>query len=448
MSSRAQGALRISAFSRFSLSKYNTFVNILIIGGGGREHALAWKIRQSSKCETLYIAPGNAGTATLGKNIDLDITDNKKVVAFAKENTIGLVVVGPDEYLARGMVDALREEGVACFGASQAASRLEWSKAFAKECMHRYGIPTAKSATCTDYSDALAYVKEQGTPIVIKADGLALGKGVVIAQNFDEADATLRSFMQEAKFGESGRTVVLEEFLVGSEVSLHAFCDGETARMFPVARDHKRVGDGNTGANTGGMGTIAPIQAPNDFLVDVMERVVMSVVSGMKAEGNPYSGILFPGLMVLKDGTYRVLEFNARFGDPECESYVRLLDSDIVDLMIACINGSLESIQLSWSQKAVVTVILASGGYPGAYDKGFPIHGIEAAETDPDIVVFHAGTAIKDGSVVTAGGRVLAVSAIAENREAAREKAYNAVSKISFQGMQFRSDIGEDWGLK
>lgn len=423
-------------------------MNILIIGGGGREHALAWKIRQSSKCETLYIAPGNAGTAKLGQNIDLDIKDNEKVVAFSKDNNIGLVVVGPDEYLARGMVDALTGEGVPCFGASQAASRLEWSKAFAKECMHRFGIPTAKSATFSEYSEALAYVKEQGAPLVIKADGLALGKGVVIAQNYDEADATLRSFMLDAKFGESGKTVVIEEYLEGSEVSLHAFCDGSTARMFPVARDHKRVSDGNTGANTGGMGTIAPIQAPNDFLVSAMEQVVMPVVSGMKADGHPFSGILFPGLMVLKDGSYRVLEFNARFGDPECESYMRLLDSDLIDVLLACINGNLQSAQLSWSQKSVVSIIVASGGYPETYQKGFPIRGIEAAESDPDVVIFHAGTTINDGNVVTAGGRVLAVSAIAENREAARAKAYEAVSKISFEGMQFRSDIGANWGLK
>ncbi|MBX9765123.1 phosphoribosylamine--glycine ligase [Patescibacteria group bacterium] len=422
-------------------------MDILIIGGGGREHALAWKIKQSPKCGVLYIAPGNAGTKALGQNVVLDIKNNQAVVDFAVTRNIGLVVVGPDDYLAQGMTDALSAAGIPAFGASQAASRLEWSKAFAKEFMNTYGIPTAKSETFSDFAVAGNYINEQKLPIVIKADGLALGKGVVIAHTHDEAHATLRSFMHDAKFGESGKTVVVEEFLEGNEVSLHAFCDGETARLFPVARDHKRIGDGNTGANTGGMGTIAPIEVSEAFLDDVRDRVVLPVVGGMKEKGQPFSGVLFPGLMVLKDGTYRVLEFNARFGDPECESYMRLLESDIVDIMFACTQKKLADTEIRWSKKSVVTVILASGGYPDTYEKGFPISGIQDAESDPDVVVFHAGTAEKNGEVVSAGGRVLAVSAKGDTREKAKEKAYTAANKITFSGKQNRADIGAFWAL-
>lgn len=422
-------------------------MNILIIGSGGREHALAWKIRQSPQCDQLYIAPGNAGTKALGENVALDIKNNAAVVDFAKEKNIGLVVVGPDDYLAQGVVDALQTAGVRAFGATMAASRLEWSKAFAKKFMSTYGIPTAKSETFSSYDAAVRYIHDHPLPIVIKADGLALGKGVVIAQTYDEADMTLRSFMTEAKFGESGKVVVIEEFLEGSEVSLHAFCDGETASLFPVARDHKRIGDGNTGANTGGMGTIAPIPVDSRFLEDVMENVIMPVIHGMKGEGYPFSGILFPGLMVLKDGSYRVLEFNARFGDPECESYMRILDSDLVEIMIACTEKKLHTVSVKWSKNNVVTVILASGGYPEGYEKGFPISGILEAESDSEVVVFHAGTVEKDGVPVTSGGRVLAVSALGDTKDSAKEKAYVAAAKITFEGKQNRADIGAFWGL-
>lgn len=422
-------------------------MNILIIGSGGREHALAWKIKQSPHCEALYIAPGNGGTKELGENVVVDIKNNQAIVDFVKEKDIGLVVVGPDDYLAQGVVDAVLAAGIPAFGASQAASRLEWSKAFAKEFMKSYGIPTAQSETFTSHDEAVRYIEDHPLPIVIKADGLALGKGVVIANTYDEAFATLRSFMLDAKFGESGKTVVIEEFLKGTEVSLHAFCDGKSAKLFPVARDHKRVNDNNTGANTGGMGTIAPIPVTEDFLKDVLENVVMPVIDGMKGKGQPFSGILFPGLMVLSDGSYRVLEFNARFGDPECESYMRLLESDIVEIMLSCVEQSLASQEIVWSKKSVVTVILASGGYPDSYEKGFPISGIAGAESDADVVVFHAGTTSTDGHIVTAGGRVLAVSAVGDKQEIAREKAYRAVEKITFNGKQNRADIGAYWGL-
>ncbi len=416
-------------------------MDVLIIGGGGREHALAWKIKQSPLCGKLYIAPGNAGTAALGENIQLDVKNNQAVVDFALAKNIGLAVIGPDDFLAQGMVDALLAAGIKTFGPEKSAARLEWSKAYAKEFMVKHGIPTATSATFTSFDEAVQYIKNASTPIVIKADGLALGKGVVIAKSFDEAENTLRRFMQEGQFGESGKTVLIEEFLDGSEISIHAFCDGKDAKLFPVSRDHKRVGDGNTGPNTGGMGTIAPVEMPDWFLNTVKEKVVIPVLKGMAEAGTPFSGLLYPGIMVTSKGI-KVIEFNTRFGDPECESYMRLLESDLVSILLACAEGTLENIEVKWSDQSVVTVMLASKGYPENYEKGFPITGIGDAEKEEDIVVFHAGTAIKDSGVVTNGGRVLGISATAGTNDEARKKAYAAVEKIDFKGKQFRTDIG------
>lgn len=421
-------------------------MDILIIGGGGREHALAWKIKQSPQCGKLYIAPGNAGTALLGENISLDIKNNQTVVDFVKEKNINLVVVAPDDYLAQGMVDALTSAGIQAFGPEKRAARLEWSKAFAKDFMIAHGIPTAASATFTSFDEAVQYVKRASTPIVIKADGLALGKGVIIAKSSDEAENTLRKFMQEGQFGESGKTVVIEEFLDGSEISIHAFCDGAEAKLFPVSRDHKRIGDGNTGLNTGGMGTIAPVQVPDWFLNTVKEKVVMPVLKGMAEGGTPFKGILYPGIMVTSKGI-KVIEFNTRFGDPECESYMRILESDLVEIMLACVNGTLEKTEVKWSDESVVTVMLASKGYPESYEKGFPIEGIKAAESDGAVAVFHAGTALKDGKTVTAGGRVLGVSATGKTPEEAKNKAYSGAQKITFEGKQNRSDIGAFWAI-
>jgi phosphoribosylamine--glycine ligase len=417
-------------------------MDILIIGGGGREHALAWKIRQSPLCEKLYIAPGNAGTAEEGENVTLDVKDNEAVVRFAKERHVGLVVVAQDDYLAQGMVDALLDADIKAFGPTKAAARLEWSKAFAKEFMVRHGIPTAASKTFSSLEEALGYIETHPVPIVVKADGLALGKGVVIAATKEEAAETLREFMSGEKFGASGETVVIEEFMEGEEVSIHAFCDGKTARLFPVSRDHKRIGEGNTGPNTGGMGTIAPVPGlPDDFLHEVREKIVLPVIEGMMEEGNPFSGILYPGLMLTAEGP-KVVEFNARFGDPECESYMRLLESDLVSIMRACADGTLDKEEVLWSDKSAVTVMLASGGYPGAYEKGLEISGLADAAAEEDIVIFHAGTKEKEGRTVTAGGRVLGVSAVGESLKEARQRAYRAVEKIGFQGMQYRKDIG------
>ncbi len=424
-------------------------MNILIIGSGGREHALAWKIKQSPQCETLFIAPGNAGTALVGENVSLNVKNNNTVADFVKKNGIDLVVVGPDDQLAQGMVDALTVAGIRAFGPTKAAAKLEWSKAFAKDFMKRRGIPCAASDSFTSYPDALhrstTVVREKGR-VVIKADGLALGKGVVIADSEDDIEPTLKALMVDGVFGESGKTVVIEEFLEGSEVSIHAFCDGETAKLFPVARDHKRIGDGNTGPNTGGMGTIAPVNVPPGFLDDVKEKIVMPVLNGMKEAGAPFKGILFPGIMVTKDGP-KVLEFNARFGDPECESYMRLLESDLVEIMEACVDGKLKDAEVLFKNEFVTTVMLASKGYPGAYEKGVQITGIDDAEVDPSVIVFHAGTSVKEGKIVTNGGRVLGVSAIAENAQVATTKAYEAVHKISFEGVQYRGDIGAFWRL-
>lgn len=419
-------------------------MNILIIGSGGREHALAWKIRQSPTCEKLYIAPGNAGTALEGENVALNIKNNQAVVDFAKEKNIGLVVVAPDEYLAQGMADALEDAGIPAFGPTKAAARLEWSKAFAKEFMQKHGIPTAKSETFTTLESALQYVQDQSFPVVIKADGLALGKGVVIAYSYDEAEDTLRAFIERAQFGNSGTTVVIEEFLTGKEISVHAFCDGEDAVLFPIARDHKQVGEGNTGPNTGGMGTIAPIDVPESFIDEVKKRVVLPVVRGMKEARTPFKGILFPGLMVTKEGI-KVLEFNARFGDPECESYMRLLESDIVEMMFACIDGRLADTRVEWSDEYVATVMLASKGYPGEYRTGFSISGLD--NLDPSVVVFHAGTKKEGETTVTNGGRVLGVSAVGDSREEARARALKAAETVTFEGKLYRTDIGADWGI-
>jgi len=420
-------------------------MDILIIGFGGREHALAWKIKQSPKCGKLYIAPGNAGTALEGENVALDIKNNQAVVNFAKEKNIDLVVVAPDEYLAQGMVDALTEAGIPAFGPTKAAAELEWSKAFAKNFMKRYDIPTARSETFVSFEEALQYVKEEPMPVVIKADGLAGGKGVVIAESYDEAEDTLRSFMERGRFGGSGEKVVIEEFLEGNEVSAHAFCDGKDVVMFPIARDHKRIGEGDTGLNTGGMGTIAPVQVPDGFIDEVKEKIVMPVVRGMAEGGNPFRGILFPGLMVTKKGI-KTLEFNARFGDPECDSYMRLLENDIVDMMLACINGTLPAIDIQWSKDFVTTIMLVSDGYPGKYKTGLPIQGLDTIK-DKSVVIFHAGTKKEGDTTVTNGGRVLGVSAIGVTAEESRNKAFKVSESILFEGKQYRRDIGAKWDI-
>ena len=417
-------------------------MKILVIGSGGREHALLWKLSQSPRVISLLCAPGNAGTATIATNHPVAATDLSALVALAKAEKVDLTIVGPDDPLAAGVVDLFHAEGLRVFGPVAAAARLEASKSFAKEFMVRHGIPTAGSATFSDSAAALAHCATASYPLVVKADGLALGKGVVIAQNREEAATAVRQSMIEKVFGDAGNTVVIEEFLTGPECSIHALVDGKGYALFPDAKDHKRALDGDQGLNTGGMGTISPSREVDAAMQGrIRAEILDPFVRGLAADGLPFSGMLFPGLMMTPNGP-KVLEFNCRFGDPETQSLMRRLKSDLLDLIEATIDGKLSSETPDWDTRAAVCIVLASGGYPGPIEKGKVITGIEAASADPDVVVFHAGTALKDGKVVTNGGRVLGVTALGATLEEARAKAYAAAEKISFEGKQLRRDIG------
>jgi phosphoribosylamine--glycine ligase len=414
---------------------------VLIIGSGGREHALAWKLASSPQLEKLYTASGNAGTAALGENIALNITDRDAVVQCAKDRGVDLVVVAPDDALAAGLVDALTAAGIRAFGPTQGAAQIEASKAFAKEMMAESGVPTAGFATFKRAETAKQYLTTRPFPQVVKASGLALGKGVIICQTLAEGEEAVDHIMTDKAFGEAGGTVVIEDFLAGREISIHAFCDGTSAMLFPPAQDHKQIGDGGTGPNTGGMGTYAPVPwMKPELLRATKATVVEPVLAGLAAQGTPFRGVLYPGLMV-EGNDMRVLEYNARFGDPETQSYVRLLETDLLDILNACVDGALHEIDIRWSDQSVVTVVVASEGYPGAYPKGRAITGIADAEKLPGVVVFHAGTTTKDGRVITNGGRVLGVSAIGATLAEARDRAYEAVKLVKFEGMQYRTDI-------
>lgn len=416
-------------------------MNILVIGSGGREHALAWKLQQSPKVKKIFIAPGNAGTAAIGENIPLDISDHQAVVNFVKQNQIGLVVIGPDDVLASGMVNSLQAADIKVFGPTKEAAEIEWSKSFSKALLERLGIPTAKSQTFTDIESARASIQAHEYPLVVKASGLARGKGVVIAQTREEAAQALEDMMLQKTFGEAGETVIIEEFLQGEEISIHAFCDGERAIMFPTAQDHKRIFDNDQGSNTGGMGTVTPV--PNvscETLDEIEQTVVRPILTELKEMERPLRGVLYPGMMLTRDGP-KVLEFNARFGDPEAQSYMRILKTDLVDILLACIDGTLDTVAVEWENKSACCIVLASKGYPGAYPKGLPIIGIAEAEQTQDVIVFHAGTKSAGNDVVTNGGRVLGVTAVGNNLDQARQKAYQAVGRIQFEGKQFRTDI-------
>ncbi len=416
-------------------------MRILILGSGGREHALAWKIAQSPLVEKIFTAPGNPGTAALGENVALAVSDHTAVAAFCKEKNIGLVVVGPDDLLAEGLVDALSGEGIAVFGPSKAAAEIEWSKAYAKHVMQEDGIPTARHRVFNTADLAKEYAQKQDLPLVIKADGLALGKGVVIAKTHEEAERTIEEFMGTKIHGQAGTRVVIEEYLEGFEISVHAICDGERAIMFPSSMDHKRIGENDEGQNTGGMGTIAPVPlVPPEQMRLVEERIVLPLLSGLKKRGRPFKGLLFPGVMLTKYGPM-VIEFNARFGDPETESYMRLLESDIVPALCASAKGDVSEITLQWNEGAAASVVMASGGYPGSYEKGKRISGIE--NVPEGVVVFHAGTKEENGTLLTGGGRVLHVSALGDNLEDALKQAYAGVRKIAFEGATYRRDIGK-----
>jgi len=413
-------------------------MKILLIGSGGREHALAWKIAQSPRLTRLYVAPGNAGTAA--HNVPIAAEDTPALVAFAKEKKIDLVVVGPEAPLANGVVDALREVGVRAFGPTQAAAQIEASKAFAKAFMARHNIPTARYQTFTDFHQAIGHLLSVEYPVVIKASGLAAGKGVIVPDCTDDAEAALRHLMLDREFGAAGDEVIIEERLEGEEVSLLAFCDGNTVRVLPAAQDHKRLLDGDLGPNTGGMGAYAPAPIATAALIEEATHAILQpAVNGLRAEGRPFIGVLYAGLMLTKDGP-RTLEFNCRFGDPETQALLPLLETDLLDVIEACVEGNLENKEVRWKAGATACVVLASEGYPASYPKGRIIFGLEKPLTEA--VIFHAGTALKDGQTVTAGGRVLAVVGWGVNLSQALHNAYRAVDNVNFEGQQFRKDIG------
>ena len=416
-------------------------MKILVIGSGGREHALAWKLKESKRTEKLYAIPGNPGMAAIAECVpQISPTDNTAVVAFAKEKGVDLVVVGPEAPLAGGIVDDLAAAGVRAFGPTKLAAEIEGSKAFSKDLMKKYGIPTAKYEVFSDAAAARAYVKAEGAPIVVKADGLAAGKGVVVAMTEAEALAAIDEIMEGEAFGKAGSRVVIEEFMAGEEVSILAFTDGKTIRAMIPSQDHKRAYDGDQGPNTGGMGADAPAPvAPPALVAEVQRTVLEPTIRAMEQEGRLYKGCLYAGLMVTVEGA-KVVEFNCRFGDPETEVVLPLLLGDLVEIMLACVDGSLAEVEIPWSTGAAVTVVLAAGGYPKADEKGAEITGLAEAEAE-GCLVFHAGTAAKDGVIVTAGGRVLNIVAEAADIKSAVEKAYRGVDRVHFKDAFCRRDI-------
>jgi len=413
-------------------------VTVLVVGAGGREHAFAWKLAQSPRVKRILCAPGNAGTAALAENFPVKATDLSGIVALAQREKADLVVVGPDDPLAAGLVDRLQNAGIRAFGPTASAARFESSKSFAKDFMRRHGIPTAASEKFSDFGAACDHVRGQKYPLVIKADGLALGKGVTIAEDFPAAERALREALVDKIFGAAGNTVVVEEFLPGRECSVHALVDGKSWLLFPDARDHKRALDGDRGPNTGGMGTLSPSGRVDGVLRARIEKEILEpFVLGLKADGIDFRGMLFPGLMLTPDGP-KVLEFNARFGDPETQVLLPRLKSDLVDLLEATIDGCLPAVRVEWDPRAACCVVMASGGYPGDYRTGFPIAGVDHCGG----TVFHAGTKREGDKVLTAGGRVLGVTSLGATPAEAIRSAYGAVARIRFENAAWRTDIG------
>ena len=416
-------------------------MNVLVIGGGGREHALAWKLSQSSKVSAVFVAPGNAGTARLPKTCNITPVDNAALVRFAKDKQIALTVVGPEAPLAKGVVDAFRAEGLAIFGPTQAAAQLESSKAFAKDFMARHGIPTAFYGTFTNAKAAHDYVTQHGAPIVIKADGLAAGKGVVVAMSEDEAHQAIDDMLEGNRLGDAGARVVIEEFLAGEEASFIVLCDGEHALPLATSQDHKRLLDGDAGPNTGGMGAYSPAPVVTDAVYErAMREVIHPTLDGMKADGIVFTGFLYAGLMISPDGAIKVLEFNCRMGDPETQPIMRRLESDLYDVLLAGSLGQLNQIQLQWSKNVALGVVLAAAKYPDTPRTG---DVMTIAPDTNNCVTFHAGTALDaQGNTVTAGGRVLCVTATAPTLREAQNAVYAHIKNIQFDGMQYRNDIG------
>lgn len=415
-------------------------MKILVIGSGGREHALCWKLAQHPDAK-VYVAPGNTGMCDEAVLVNIKVDDIDMLVDYAKAEEIDLIVVGPELPLTLGIVDAFREAGLACFGPSKAAARLEGSKAFSKELMKKYNIPTAAFDTFTDVEKAKAFVDEIGIPCVVKADGLAAGKGVIICMTREEADAAIEDMLSGHAFGDASAQIVIEEFMEGPEVSVLSFADGKHVLPMVSAQDHKRIYDGDKGPNTGGMGAYSPAPVYTEEMAELVNRTIIEpTIKAMEAEGAPFTGILYTGLMLTDKGP-RVLEYNARFGDPETQPIMMRMKSDIVPLFQACIDGTLDQMDLEWYDDAAVCVIMASGGYPASSEKGVVIHGLEKVKKD-EAVVFHSGTTMNGGEVVTNGGRVLGVTAMDSTIKGAIDKAYQAVDKITFDNMQFRRDIG------
>ncbi|MDP4108418.1 MAG: phosphoribosylamine--glycine ligase [Bacillota bacterium] len=416
-------------------------MKVLIIGGGGREHAIAWKLAQSPKAGKIWCAPGNGGISEVAECVPVKATDLTGVLEFCKKNNPDLVVVAPDDPLMLGMVDMLQENGFRAFGPKKNAALIEGSKAFAKELMQKYDIPTAGYEVFDDQGEAFAYIKKNGAPIVVKADGLALGKGVTVAMTEEEAENAVKAAMEDGVFGSAGKKVVIEEYLTGPEVSVLCFTDGETLRLMPSAQDHKRAFDGDKGPNTGGMGAFSPsVNYTKEIEAQCMERIFLPTIRAMKAENRPFQGVLYFGLMLTSSGP-KVIEYNARFGDPETQAVLTRMKSDLLDAMNAVVDGTLKDADISFSDDASCCVVMASGGYPVKYETGFPIGGISDARKT-GAVIFHAGTKLEDGVYKTSGGRVLGVTATGKTAREAAEKAYEAVGGIRFDRMHYRRDIG------
>lgn len=416
-------------------------MKVLVIGSGGREHALVWKITQSPKVSQIYCAPGNAGISKFAQCININADNIEKLVDFAQEEKIDLTVVGPELPLSKGIVNEFNRKGLRIFGSSKEATEIESSKVFSKYLMKKYNIPTANYEVFQNSEKAFDYIKQQTFPLVIKADGLAAGKGVFIVKNLSQAEDALNTLMKKKTFGEAGRQIVIEEFLEGEEVSILAFCDGKTVVPMVSSQDHKKIFDNDQGPNTGGMGAYSPVPFyPNEFKKTVLEEILKPTVKGLQSEGREYKGVLYAGLVLTKEGP-KVLEFNARFGDPETQVILPRLKTDLVDILNAVIEETLHKINIEWEDNAAVCVVVASGGYPGKYQKGKVISGLGRLEKMKDIIVFHAGTKLQDGKVITSGGRVLGITAWDETISKAKERAYKGVKEIYFKDMYYRKDI-------
>ena len=420
-------------------------MNVLIVGSGGREHALAWKAAQSPNVQKVYVAPGNAGTSMEPKmeNVPIGAEDIPSLIHFAKETQIGLTIIGPEAPLVAGIVDEFTAQGLRCFGPSKGAAQLEGSKAFTKDFLARHQIPTGAYQNFTNVDEAISYIKEVGAPIVVKADGLAAGKGVIVAMREEEAINAVKDMLAGNAFGDAGHRVVIEEFLDGEEASFICMVDGQHILPMATSQDHKRVGDGDSGLNTGGMGAYSPAPVVTPAIHErIMHEVIEPTVKGMASEGNDYTGFLYAGLMIMADGSPKVIEYNVRFGDPETQPIMMRLQSDLVALCEAAVDKKLDTISANWDPRAALGVVMAAGGYPGSYAKGKPITGVEQPDLGPDLKVFHAGTTLANQQIVTSGGRVLCVTALGNSVGEAQKRAYSQVRKIRWEGAYYRTDIG------